>query len=310
VLIDLMGELPFEKGVQAESFLRTVAGEAGPNVFLGADADSRKKAKETWSAWWKQHGATADLARASTAPKMLGYTLLVSTDFNRVSEIGLDGKTRWQLDGFQYPRDAQALPGDRVLIAEQNMNRVVEMNQKRDILWQKALNASPMAVQRLPNGNTFIVTNNGAVEVTKDGKEVMNYNRNQWDIMTGSRAPDGQFCVLTQNGMLIRLDAAGKELKSFAIGQAHWMTSIEALPGGRVLVPQPNMSKVIEYDADGKSVWEAAVQFPYSASRLPNGNTLVASPNSGKVVELSRSGRVVWEHKVTGNERPYRARRR
>jgi outer membrane protein assembly factor BamB len=195
-------------------------------------------------------------------------------------------------------------------VAEQNMNRVVEMNQKREILWQKALNASPMSCQRLPNGNTFIVTNNGAVECTKDGKEVMNYNRNQWDIITGSRAPDGQFVILTNNGMLIRLDSSGKELKSFGVGQAHWMTSIEALPGGRVLVPQPNMQKVIEYDADGKQVWEAAVQYPFSASRLPNGNTLVASPNSGKIVELNRAGRVVWEHKTTGNERPYRVRRR
>ncbi|HKI31532.1 MAG TPA: HEAT repeat domain-containing protein [Gemmataceae bacterium] len=310
VLIDLMAELPFEKGVQAETFLRTLAGDQGPNVYLGTDNESRKKVKEAWSGWWKVNGATVDLARATTAPKMLGYTLLVNTDFNRVSEISLDGKTRWQLDGLQYPRDAVALPGDRVLVAEQNMNRVVEMNQKREILWQKVLNASPMSVQRLPNGNTFIITNNGAVEVTKDGKEVMTYNRNQWDIITGSRAPDGQFVILTNVGMIIRLDSAGKELKSFGIGQAHWMTSIEALPGGRVLVPQPNMSKVIEYDGDGKQVWEGAVQFPFSATRLPNGNTLVASPNSGKIVELNRSGRVVWEHKTGPNERPYRVRRR
>jgi HEAT repeat protein len=312
VLIDLMGELPFEKGVQAESFLRSVAGDQGPSVYLGTDNDSRKKAKEAWATWWKANGATADLARATTGPKMLGYTLMVCSDFGRIVEIGLDGKQRWAMEGLQqiYPRDAQVLPGDRVLIAEQNMNRVVEMNQKKEILWQKVCNASPMAVQRLPNGNTFIVTNNGVMEVNKDGKEVMNYNRNQWDIITGSRAPDGTFYVLTNVGQLIRLDAGGKELKNFNVGQAIWMTSIEALPGGKVLVPQPNMSKVIEYDSDGKQVWEAAVQYPYSASRLPNGNTLVGSPNSGKIVEVNRAGRVVWEHKTAGNERPYRVRRR
>jgi hypothetical protein len=88
------------------------------------------------------------------------------------------------------------------------------------------------------------------------------------------------------------------------------MASIEALPGGRVLVPQPNMSKVMEYDGDGKVIWEAAVQYPFSAQRLPNGNTLVGSPNSGKVVELNRGGRVVWENKTTGTDRPYRVRRR
>src|SRR5262249_3565226 len=175
--IDLMAELPFDKGVQAESFLRSVAGEVGPNVYLGTDDDSRKKTKEAWAAWWKENGARVDLARANTGPKMLGYTLLVSSDFNRITEIGLDGKTRWSMEGLQYPRDAVALPGDRVLIAEQNMNRVIEMNQKREVIWQKQLNASPMAVQRLPNGNTFIVTNNQVLEVTKEGKEVMTYNR-------------------------------------------------------------------------------------------------------------------------------------
>ncbi len=310
VLINLMGELPFDKGVQAETFLRAVAGEQGPNVYLGTDNDSRKKTKDAWLAWWKTNGATVDLARAGTAPKMLGYTLIVSTNFNRVSEIGLDGKQRWAMEGLQYPRDAQALPGDRVLVAEQNMNRVVEMNQKREVLWQKVCNASPMSVQRLPNGNTFIVTNNGALEVNKEGKELMTYNRNQWDIITGSRAPDGQFVVLLNTGLIVRMDSSGKEVKSFNVGQAHWMTSIEALAGGRVLVPQPNLSKVIEYDGDGKQVWEAAVQMPFSATRLPNGNTLVASPNSGKIVELNRSGRVVWEHKAVGNEQAYKVRRR
>ena len=185
-----------------------------------------------------------------------------------------------------YPRDAQALPGDRVLVAEQNMNRVSEMNLKREILWQKMCPAAPMAVQRLPNGNTFIVHQNGALETTKDGKDVMSYNRNAFDIITGSRAPDGHFVLLLNTGVIARFDATGKEVKSFNTGQANWQTSIEALPGGKVLVPLHNLSKVVEYDSDGKTVWEAAVQGPFSASRLPNGNTLVACPNFQKVVEI------------------------
>jgi HEAT repeat protein len=311
VLIDLMGELPFEKGMQAETFLRDVAGERGPNVYLGTDADSRKKAKAAWLAWWKDNGATADLARANTGPKMLGFTVVVNMNFNRVLEIGLDGKTRWSLDGLGYPRDAQVLPGDRVLVAEQNFNRVAEYSQKKEILWQKQVNAPPQAVQRLSNGNTFIATNNGLLEVNKEGKEVFTYNRNQWDIITGSRGPDGQYCVLTNTGMIIRLNNKGKEVKSFNIGQAMWNSSIEMLSGGRVLVPMHNSNKVVEYDAEGKQVWEATVQWPQSVQRLPNGNTLVASANTSKIVELNRAGRVVWEHKAANNmDQPFRARRR
>jgi HEAT repeat protein len=311
VLIDLMGELPFEKGLQAETFLREVAGERGPSVYLGADADSRKKTKEAWAAWWKDNGGTVDLARANVGTKMLGFTVIVSMNFNRVLEVGMDGKTRWSLDGLGYPRDAQVLPGDRVLVAEQNFNRVAEYSQKKEILWQKQVNAPPQAVQRLSNGNTFIATNNGLMEVAKDGKEVFTYNRNQWDIITGARGADGQYCVLTNTGMIIRIDNKGKEIKSYNTGQAMWNSTIEMLPGGRVLVPLHNMNKVVEYDADGKQVWEAAVQWPQSVQRLPNGNTLVASANTQKTVELNRAGRVVWEHKGTNNmDQPFRARRR
>ncbi len=311
VLIDLMGELPFDKGLQAETFLRDVAGDHGPNVYLGSDADSRKKTREAWLAWWKVNGGGVDLARANTGPKMLGFTVIVNMNFNRVLEIGMDGKTRWSLENVGYPRDAQVLPGDRVLVAEQNFNRVAEYNQKREILWQKQVNAPPMAVQRLSNGNTFIATNTGLLEVNKEGKEVFTYNRNQWDIITGARGPDGQYAILLNTGMIVRIDQKGKEVKSFNTGNAIWNSTIEMLSGGRVLVPLHNQNKVVEYDADGRQVWEATVQWPQSVQRLPNGNTLVASANTMKIVELNRAGRVVWEHKGTNNmDQPFRARRR
>jgi len=311
VLIDLMGELPLDKGLQAETYLREVAGERGPNVYLAADADSRKKTRDAWSAWWKVNGGSVDLARANTGPRMLGFTLIVNMNFNRVLEITMDGKTRWTLDNLGFPRDAQVLPGDRVLVAEQNFNRVAEYNQKKEIVWQKMVQAPPQSVQRLSNGNTFIATNNGLLEVTKDGKEVFTYNRNQWDIITGARAADGSCAIMTQNGQIIRIDSKGKETKTFHIGQPTWNSNIEMLPGGRILVPMHNINKVVEYDSDGKQVWEAAVQWPQSVQRLPNGNTLVASANTQKIVELNRAGRVVWEHKTTNQmDQPFRVRRR
>jgi hypothetical protein len=108
----------------------------------------------------------------------------------------------------------------------------------------------------------------------------------------------------------VRVDAAGKESKSFSLGggQAPW--SIELLPNGRILMPLLGQNRVVEYDNDGRIIWEAAVQLPFSAQRLPNGNTLVASPQFMKVVALIRWGRVVWEHTAAQMDRPHRARRR
>jgi HEAT repeat protein len=309
VLIDLLAELPTEKGIQAEMFLRGLVGERAPNVYLGPDDASRKRVREAWAGWWKTNGATVDMSRTNNAPRMLGYTLIVSTDFNRVFEVGLDGKVRWQLDNLQYPRDAVVLPGERILVAEQGIQRVSEWNAKKEMVWQKQVSGPPVGVQRMPNGNTLVVMVNGMVEMDRAGKDVFTYNRPNFDIMSGYRAPDGQAVIVTNNGMVVRLDASGKEVKTFHLGgQAPW--SVQLLPNGRVLVPLPNNNKVVEYDGDGKVVWEAAVQFPFSAQRLPNGNTLVASYNMMKVVELNRGGRVVWEYKCNGNDRPYRAHRR
>jgi hypothetical protein len=65
---------------------------------------------------------------------------------------------------------------------------------------------------------------------------------------------------------------------------------------------------VVEYYADGKIAWQAAVQSPTTATRLPNGNTLVASSSQQRLVELDAGGKEVWSLDVEG--RPWRARRR
>jgi ApbE superfamily uncharacterized protein (UPF0280 family) len=45
------------------------------------------------------------------------------------------------------------------------------------------------------------------------------YNRPNYDIIGGQRLRNGQYAIVTSNGLFVRLDAAGKELKSFPIGQ-------------------------------------------------------------------------------------------
>src|SRR5260370_1389271 len=205
----------------------------------------------------------------------------------RIGEIGLDGKERWHIDGIQNPWDAQVLAGDRVLIAEFQAGRVTERNFKGDVLWERSAQ-NPIGCQRLINGNTFIICRNQLVEVTRDGKEVFKHDRPDYGIMGAYKLRNGKIIMFTNNGMSIRMDANGKEEKSFSVGHLMWGGGGDVLPNGHVLMPQWNGNKVVEYDQDGKVVWEAAFQWPSSASRLPNGNTLVASQNNNKIVEFNR----------------------
>jgi hypothetical protein len=311
VLIGLLADLPHDRAWQAEEVLCRLAGEKMPSVPLGRDAASQKKCSAAWNEWWTRHGADLDLAKLDDTPRLLGYTLIVQIDpangVGRVLELDAAKQVRWRIDGLHYPVDAQVIRHDRVLIAEYNGQRVSERNFKGDIVWEKRIQA-PINAQRLPNGSTFIACHNQLVIVDGQGKEVFGYQRPNHDIMTAVRQRDGQFVFITNGGLAIRIDAAGKETKSFATGYVHQFGGIDALPGGKILVPQTSTSKVVEFDADGKAGWSASAMQPTSAVRLPSGNTLVASFNSQKLVELDAKGSPVWEYKCDG--RPSKARKR
>jgi hypothetical protein len=311
-LIDLLAELPLERSRSVEDALLRLAGEEAPSVGPGTDAASRQRCRDGWAAWWKKNGDHIDLARADTVPKLLGYTLVVELNRGlggRVMELGPDGKARWEIDNLQYPIDAQVVGDDRVLIAEYRNRRVTERDFKGEVKWEKSVNGIVQGVQRLPHGRTLIVTRNQVMEVDADGRETFSYVRNGHDILAAQRARTGEVVLVTMTGQCIRLDAAGNEVKSFPAGVNYFMgMNIEVLPNGRILVPQFNNNRVVEFDPDGKVVWEAAVPNPNSVMRLPNGNTLVGSMIAQRAVELDRSGKEVWDYRADG--RLLRVRRR
>lgn len=317
VLINLLADLQSEQAYQVEEFLQFVAGETAPNVVVGSDEESRKKARTAWTAWWRDNEGKVQLERLDSPTRLLGYTLIVeqyspTKGTGRVFELDSAGKVRWEISGLQYPLDAQVTASDKVLIVEQNMQRVSERDLKGAILWQKTVPQQVLSAQRLRNGNTFIASRGQLIEVDKSGKEVWTHNQPNQDIIVAQKMRDGSVMFMNYNWQVTRLDATGKEVKSFRIPPSRFginQNTVEFLPNDRVLIGHPNEHKVIEYDSNGKEVWTASVQFPYSVARLPNGRTLVGSVNRMMVMELDRSGKVVWEHKEA-NMRPFKVRKR
>lgn len=298
VVIASLFDLPPEQSRHAEEYLLWIAGDRGPQATVAADVASRTKARDEWLKWWDTHRATIDLAPSPTllASRHLGYTLLVFLETGRVVEVGRDGKPRWEMAGFNYPYDAQMVANDRVLVAENSGGRVLERTIKGDIIWQKAIH-NTVNCQRLANGNTFIATRNQLVEVDKNGKDVFVYNRPQGDINAARKTRDGQIMMATTTGSLIRMDAkASKELKSVVVGQIT-VGGMEVLPNGRLLLAHYNNAKVVEYDLEGRVVWQATVNSPTSAFRLPNGNTLVSTGRNNSVVEIDRTGKTISEQR-------------
>lgn len=315
VLVALLEDSPLAVAVRAEELLYRLAGDRAPAGSVRGGEGERRRCREAWAAWWRERGKDTDLTKIGDARCLLGYTLVAQYDrgeSDRVIELGPDGKPRWQIDNLDYPVDVQRLPGNRVLIVEHSGKRVSERNLRGEILWQKSLDnkpRGPFAAQRLANGNTFIAMHAELIEVDRAGKEVFSRKADGSQYLGAYKSADGHITFLTAEGMCVRLDAEGKEIKRFASGHAtHWTSGIDALSNGNVLVPQHGSGKVVEFGADGKTIWEASVHLPKSAARLANGHTLVTSFEDRNVVELDRAGKVVWEYKDGYHQ--YRARRR
>jgi hypothetical protein len=307
-LINLFSDLPQELAWEAEDLLARMAGTKNPNVPFAADAAARAKCKDAWAAWWKENGDKVELVRSDLRQRMLGYTLLVegfvpAKGLGRITELDTFGKVRWQIEGLNYPIDAQVLPGERVLVAEQNQNRVSERDRTGKVLWEKTI-AQPFVVRRERNGNTFIATRNNFVEVDRNGKEVYTLQAKGY-VMSAMKLRDGQIAYVTNQMLYYRVDSTGKELKQFRIpNQPFGINFWEVLPNDHVMIVtqlnQPQC-KIIELDPDGKQVWEANVQACATPTRLPNGNTLVPANNFTRIVELDRNGKVRSEMKdLTG----------
>jgi HEAT repeat protein len=308
VLIDLLPVLPEDRVAQAEEALRQLAGDSAPDTPLGTVPAEKKKCRAAWAAWWKINADRVEMTRLSEQ-RTLGYTLICDGGRNRVFEVDRHGKERWTINNLSTPVDAIVLPNQRILIAECNHNRVTERDFKGNILWQVPI-PFPINVQRLPNGNTFIASNqNFVVEVDRRGKEIYRINNIGSGVLSAYRTRQGSIVCLTNASQCRILDTTGKTLKQFNSGHDNncW-GGVEILANGHILVAQPGFNKIVEFDGDGKVVREVKAPFPCTATQLPNGHILSANRGTGHVFEVDRAGKIVWEYR-TGIQ-THRVRRR
>jgi len=131
----------------------------------------------------------------------------------------------------------------------------------------------------------------GVVEIPKDKIHTLAFT--QQAQLTG-----GNLLITDQSG-IHEFDLRGKEVWSYTQG-AQGASVARRLPGGTVLVADPQTNSVYEIRPSGRSggeiVWRLdEIQYPKDAQRLENGNTLVVEQYNSYVAEYDAKSRSpVW----------------
>lgn len=314
VLIDLVADLPGAERWQAQEILHRLAGAEAPTFETVEDAAAAQKARDAWRAWYVKHSAKIKLVPFPVPPPLLGFTTIAAFSpppdrtKSRVLEVDRTGKVRWQFE-CHYPVDVRVLPGNRVLVSECEGLRITERDFKGNILWKKDLPVQPYNIQRLPNGNTFVVGRSRLMEFDAAAKTV--FDKNVGEIVAGCKMADGHIVYLTGTGQCIRLDATGNQVKSFASGETSDSGCVlDLTPRGSLLVSRCTSSTAVEFDLHGKNLWQT--QGPGAAgvaTAVRNGHVMVAVFSQSSVVQVDRTGKVVWQYQTPGYN-PFLARQR
>jgi hypothetical protein len=159
---------------------------------------------------------------------------------------------------------------------------------------------------RLSNGNILFAHQFGVTLITPEKKVVWSY-----DAPAGTEihtaAPVGAHHVLfIQNGKpakVIVMDISDSHIvKQFEIPTGNpdkvhpQFRHARLTPAGTLLVAHLDSGRVVEYDAEGKSVWSIAdLPGAWAAQRLPDGNTLITSARNF-VHEVNPRGETVWAY--------------
>jgi hypothetical protein len=93
-----------------------------------------------------------------------------------VVEVDRAGEVVWKLEGLAGVFDADRLPNGNTLITLFQAGLVREVNPKGETVWEAAV-AQPNDADRLPNGNTLVGTADSVVELSPDGKVVLETKR-------------------------------------------------------------------------------------------------------------------------------------
>ena len=262
--------------------------------------------------------------RAADEKPHPGYAFLATGAETYI--LGADGKVRWS-----YPRgsrDGWVLPDGNVLLAVNRDNDFpgggvvqVSADGKETVLF-KGTRDEVNTCQPLPNG-PVLLTEAGPkprlLEIDRSGKILVEV---ALQAQTKDTHLQSRMARKLKNGNYLVPQLLDKVVREYTpqgkiVWEAHtpndppeaWPFTAIRLPDGHPLTTCTHANMVVEFDKDGKIVWqltnadlpEPLLADPCGAQRLPNGNTMITSyaAPKGKVrlLEVTPDKQVVWTHR-------------
>jgi outer membrane protein assembly factor BamB len=195
----------------------------------------------------------------------------------------------------------------RLLFAEYGSgpNRLVEVNESGEKVWEHPLPSVSVIFQVLPNGHILYGYGGkptGVREIDRNHRVVWNFESSSSQVLGCRRLRNGNTLVAEQGPcQVLEVDPQGKIIRTTplttnVVGYHLQVRNVHRLPNGNILAAHEGEGAVREVDAAGKVVWEyTGVENVGDALRLKSGNTLISCGTQKRVIEVTPDKKVAWE---------------
>jgi len=201
--------------------------------------------------------------------------ILVSRGKQIVWQYGQFGQTGDGPNLLNVPVQCTWLPNAHVLITDQSNARIIEVNLRKQIVWQ------------YPGPNN-------------SGNDLLN-NPNSAELLE-----NGHILIADENNMrVLEVNRADVILKTFtASGTLGTVAFASRLDNGNTLMTDAGGSRAVEVDANDNVVWEystldpmgVGAPLPTRAVRLRNGDTLISDQFNNRVIRVDHDKNIVFTY--------------
>ncbi|VAX36603.1 hypothetical protein MNBD_PLANCTO02-859, partial [hydrothermal vent metagenome] len=273
--------------------LRNISG-ANKKYFAHKKPASQAVAIAAWKKWYTENGQTVKLDFTANSTIKLGRTLVAyGTSRNvRIVDYNANEEEIWSIK-THYPGACIGLPNGHRLISPALLHTIDEYNANGIKIWTLSnLPGYVVSLQRLPNGNTFVVAGNKVLEYSHDKFVVWKFKKM---VRAASRLSNGNTLIMLYSGTeMIEVDPNGKTVWEITLPFNSQV--FQRLPNGNTLIANRNGKTIDEYTKDKRRMSRLKItQQIIRFQRLSNGNTLIS--NNQGAYEYAPSGKIIWQKK-------------